>query len=264
LIRLLVLSALALSVSGAARAAASQEVLRVGMDPRSAPWAYVPGLSLRTADFTKPPELSGRQKARLEGIEIDMMRLLAGKLGVRAEVVPYAWAENENGLVSGAFDVLLDSWTPRPTTPDEIVASDPYWEWGLVFVTRADEKRFMRVQELAEARLGYSPDPATERALRGMGIDRLIPQRSSVVLFEELLAGRVDAAIEDSTYVAWRQQHDKTIRVVGEPLNQLGYHVGVRRSDASLLARVNAAIHALRESGELSRLRAKWTGPARP
>ncbi len=250
----------ALVPAASAAGAEPSRALRVGMDPRAAPWSYVPGLESALVDFGKRPRLSAAELLRVEGLEVDVTRALARQLGQELELVPSAWQQNENALLRGDFDILLDAWTPRPSTPDGIVASEPYWDWGLVFVVRSGEARFARPTDLAEARLGYSPDPATERALRAMGIDRLAPHNSSAALFEALAAGSVDAAIDDSTYARWRIAHDPAFRIVGEPLNRLGYHIGLRRDDAALLQRVNAAIRELRGSGELDRIRLKWLG----
>jgi ABC-type amino acid transport substrate-binding protein len=52
--------------------------------------------------------------------------------------------------------------------------------------------------------------------------------------------------------------------VVGEPLNKLGYHVGVRREDAALLARVQAAVKALVDSGEIEKIRKRWEASDAP
>ncbi len=253
-----------LALSAPAGAAEPDDILRVGMDPRAAPWSYVPGLVSAQVDFGKAPALSPAELVKVQGLDVDVARALARRLDRKLELVPSAWLQNERALLRGDFDILLDAWTPRPSTPDGIVASERYWEWGLVFVVRAAESRFAKPADLAEARLGYSPDPVTERALRAMGIDRLVAHRSSTAVFDALAAGKLDAAIDDSTYVHWRIARDPAFRIVGEPLNRLGYHVGLRAADTALLARVNDAIRALRADGELARIRAKWGGAARP
>jgi ABC-type amino acid transport substrate-binding protein len=81
-------------------------------------------------------------------------------------------------------------------------------------------------------------------------------------LFEELLAGQIEALLYDSMYVRWRVRRGAPIRVVGAPLNRLGYHVGVLRSRGNLLARTNAAIRELLDSGEMAKIRARWEGDA--
>lgn len=83
-------------------------------------------------------------------------------------------------------------------------------------------------------------------------------------LFDEILAGRLDALLYDSMYVRWAVRRGAPLRIVGPPLNRLGYHVGVLRSRADLLARANAAIKELRDSGEMEKIRARWEGEVQP
>jgi ABC-type amino acid transport substrate-binding protein len=59
----------------------------------------------------------------------------------------------------------------------------------------------------------------------------------------------------------WRVARDKAFRIVGEPLNRLGDHIGVRRTDADLLKRLDAAIKELRASPDLARIRQRWESP---
>ena len=126
---------------------------------------------------------------------------------------------------------------------------------------RANDARIRSLSDLQGKRVGEGEDPAVGSALRAMGVGLgvgLVGNQNESVLFDDLKAGHLDAVVYDSPYVRWRVTRDQTLRVVGEPLNRLGYHVGVRRGDASLLARVNAAIAGLMASGELAAIRRKW------
>ena len=77
-------------------------------------------------------------------------------------------------------------------------------------------------------------------------------------MFGDLAAKVVDAVVFDSPYVLWRVAIDGSLRVVGEPLNRLGYHVGVRTADVELLRQVQAAVDDLVSSGEARRIQEKW------
>ena len=118
---------------------------------------------------------------------------------------------------------------------------------------------------LSGRRIGHIPDPSVERALaeleKGLGARSVLVRDSGALLFEDLRAGTIDALLFDSPYVRWRvTQEPHAFRIVGEPLNRLGYHVGLRGTDASLVTRVNDAIRNLRESGEMARIQRRWEG----
>jgi ABC-type amino acid transport substrate-binding protein len=245
-------------------AAAPKGTLRVGLDPRSEPSAFVPGFNYSYDEIRRPPLMGDDALQRLEGFEIDIMNALARRLDTSPRVVPTSWYDLERGLLERRYEVILGSWTPSDRTPKEIVASIPYYDWGLVMAVRTQDTRIQSLANLAGRKIGHIPDPSVDRALQeldaGLGAGSVLIRDSGALLFDDLKAGTIDALIFDSPYVRWRVAHDRSLRIVGEPLNRLGYHVGLRREDEALLARVNAAITAFRASPELRQIQRKWGG----
>ncbi|HEY6547499.1 MAG TPA: amino acid permease, partial [Vicinamibacteria bacterium] len=72
-------------------------VVRVGMDTRSRPWAYVPGLDYSREDWGKPPAVSAAQLRKLEGLEIDILKALERRMDTTLQIVPHAWGDIEQG-----------------------------------------------------------------------------------------------------------------------------------------------------------------------
>jgi putative glutamine transport system substrate-binding protein len=103
-----------------------------------------------------------------------------------------------------------------------------------------------------------------DRSALSLRAGRLVPFEDSDQLFDALKASTVDAVVEDSTYARWRVAKDRQLRIVGEPLNRLGYHLGVRRSNGELLKPLEAAIKELRASPELARIRQRWESADSP
>jgi polar amino acid transport system substrate-binding protein len=253
---------LALLWAAAPAMGSAAEPLRVGMDTRSRPWAFVPGLDYSKEDWSQAPRVTADELRRLEGVDVDFMKALAGRLGRGAQVVPWAWESIEDGLLSKAFDLLINAWVPSDRTPPEVVASAPYYEWGLLVVARADDPSIQSYRDLKGRRVGHFQDRVVGLSVWNLGAGTLVPLDDSDMLFDHLAAGKVDAVVEDSTYVRWRVARDPGFRIVGDRLNRHGYHVGLRREDRELLARVQAAIEDLVSSGEMDRIRARWESPA--
>jgi ABC-type amino acid transport substrate-binding protein len=258
--------ALTLAMLIAAGPAAAAPPLRFGMDTRGVPGSWVPGLEDQREDSRQTPRVTKEQLQKLQGLEVDVLKALAAQMHERPEVVPSSWFDLESGLVAGRFDLILGSWTPNAKTPAAVVASIPYYDWGLLAAVRA-ESPVAVLADLEGRRVGHIPDPSVEPALRAMRSSLkavFVEIKDGDALFDELLAGRLDALLFDSMYVRWRARKDARFRILGEPLNRLGYHVGVRRSDPALLNRVNAAIQALFDSGQLARIRDRWEGAGAP
>jgi len=243
--------------------AATAGELRVGMDTRSRPWAFVPELDYAREDFSKPPRITPAQVGQLVGVEMDILSALARRLGVTPRIVPVAWEQIEAGLVADKYDVIMNAWVPSSKTPKEIAASAAYYDWGLLVVVRSSD-RLRSFAELAGKTVGHFADPSVDRSALSLRAGKLVPFEDSDQLFDALKANTVDAVVEDSTYARWRVAKDQELRIVGEPLNRLGYHLGVRRSNVELLKSLEAAIKELRASPELARIRQRWESADSP
>lgn len=231
--------------------------LRVGMETRLPPWSFVPDLPRRPTPAMSPAELQ-----KLTGFDVEVMTALSAQLKRTPVVVPTVWYELEQDLLANKFDVILSAWTPSPATPATIASSPSYCDWGLLVVLRADDDRVKSVADLVEQKLrvGHIDDPAVKRSLFAMGGGRFEVRTTVPQLFSDLMDGKVDAVVYDSLYVRWRASRQHDVRVVGEPLNRLGYHVGLRKADTALVREVEVAVRALRDSGELARIQARWEG----
>lgn len=245
-------------------AAAGAEDLRVGMDTRTPPWSFVPGVDDSSDDPNKDPTPSEAQLKTVQGIDVEVANALASRLGATLRIVPVAWFGQEQGLVEKRYDAIVGAWTPNPRTPATIVASTPYYGWGLQIAVRADNKKVVSYAQLAGARVGHYRDAAAERTVRSLGAGALVSFDSQEVMFDELKAGKLAAVLFDSPYVLWRVARDKELRAVGAPLNRLGYHVGVRKEDKALVDRVEAAVKALVAAGDIAKIQQKWEGAGAP
>ncbi len=252
------LAALSVAVALLSVHASAQETFRVGMDTRSPPWAFVPGLDYGAEDANQDPRVSPAQVKRSTGIDVDVAHALAGRLGRPLQIVPVAWFDLERALLSGRIDAILCAWTPGRQTPPEIVPTEPYYDWGLLLAARADDQRVSSLADLKAVSVGHFQSQVVERTLRSVGAAALRVYDKQETLFDDLKAGRIGAILYDSPYVRWRVSRDKEFKTVGEPLNRLGYHVGLRRKDATLYAAVQAALRDFNGSGERERIRKKW------
>jgi len=245
-------------VSGALHA---EDVLRVGMDTRSPPWSFVPGLDYSKEDPSKDPQITEAQLRKLTGIDADVATALGQRMGMVVRIVPIAWFDLENALLSKRIDAILNAWTPGRLTPATIVASDPYYEWGLLLTVRSDDASVKSYADLARVTVGHFKSQVVERTLRSIGAGKLQVYDVQEALFDDLATKKIGAILYDSPYVRWRVSRDKTFRTVGEPLNRLGYHVGLRREDAALIAKVKTALAEIASFGEREKIRQKWEMP---
>jgi polar amino acid transport system substrate-binding protein len=248
-----------LALAGTLAGAADGPVLRIGMDTRTPPWSFVPGVDYTKEDFeVAPAPLSDAQAKKLTGV--DVANALARRLGVTLKIVPASWFHLEEDLLAKRYDAIIGSWTPSRKTPATVVASSPYYEWGLLIAVRSDNSAVRSYADLTRVKVGHYKDPAIELTLRSLGAANLVARDAPELLFDDLQQGTLAAVVFDSVYVRWRVASDKRFRAVGEPLNRLGYHVGVRKDDGALYERVQKAVEDFTASPESAEIRKRWEG----
>ncbi len=222
----------------------------------------MPGHDYTREPFDSAPHLTRTQLGRVVGLDVDVIRALEAQLGTRFELVQTRWIDLESGLLAGRYDMILDAWTPSASTPAGIVATDPYYTWGLLMAARSQDASIREPKDLTGKRLGPVSDPSVLRALEAMGeslgTNRVVVDQGGDEMFRRLARGELDVVLFDSPFVRWRVARDPAFRVVGEPLTQLGYCVGVRAEDKALFERMQAAVHAFVASPEAKRIRHKW------
>lgn len=200
--------------------AVAAEELRVGMETRTPPWSFIPDIDYSREDFTLNPRTTPAQLGKLKGIDLDVAAALGRRLGATIRIVPFAWFDLEEGLLAGRFDLILNAWTPSPKTPASILASAPYYEWGLLIAVHEADAATRSFQDLRGRRVGHYPDPAVERSLRARGQVQLVARDSPEALFEELRTSTLDAVVFDSPYVRWRVTQDSSLPCRGRAAQQ--------------------------------------------
>lgn len=244
---------------------AQEKVLHVGMESGNPPWSFNPERLVSfdgdPAQVLPAPPATAAQLQSLRGIDVDVAKALARRMGMSVEFVQAGWYDLEKLLLAGKFDVILSAWTPSRTTPKEIVASDPYYSWGLQMAVRMEDKKIRSYADLAGLPLGHLKDPAVQQTLVSLSSANLKGYQSEAQLFHDLKSGSLAAVVADSPYVRWRVANDRSFRVVGEPLNKLGYHVGVRASDTALFTSVQAAVRGFLASSDADEIRKHWESP---
>ena len=78
----------------------------MGMDTRSPPWSFVPGLDYSREDQSKDPQLREAQLRKLTGIDVDVATALGQRMGMTVRIVPIAWFDLEQALLSKRIDAI--------------------------------------------------------------------------------------------------------------------------------------------------------------
>jgi ABC-type amino acid transport substrate-binding protein len=216
-----------------------------------------------------PPFQFVDEAGEIRGFEIDLLRAIAGRLGIDLEFVKTPFAQAFVGLAAGKYRLNASNIyirCERIGGPGRVGAfSVPTFDVSLSISTRAEHAaRATALERLAgldvgvESR-GTGADLLADRFKETLGFRKVVFD-STAALFLALEQGRIDAAIQSDAvarYVALRRRGV----VVGPPLPGTAVPVGLLfRAGDPLRLRFNAAIDALKREGVTQRLYERWFG----
>ncbi len=216
-------------------------VWRVGLDPSFPPFE----------DLTDAGEVVG--------FDVDLARAIARTWGVRVELVSLGYDGLIDAVRTGKVDAAISAIPYDPLLTRDVRFSDPYFDagWRLVVLR---ESSLRQVEEVAGARVavewGSEGDVWARRLRRQYPGMALVLKPSLDEALAALLSGEVDAAILDGVMA---RQHASQLRVV-QALSSEPYVIVIPYEAPRLHAQVNAALNALRNTGELATIEERWFG----
>jgi cyclohexadienyl dehydratase len=226
---------------------------------------------LRVGTTMDTPVFSMRDPAsgRLEGFDMDALTTLGPALGVKIEYVKMTFGTMLADLAADKFDVAMSGMGRTLERARVATFSKPYHRYGkLMMIRSADQERFKSLADLDRPgiKIAYNKGGLNDRFANTM-FKQATPTgfESNELATADLLAGKVDAQVSDSTaaiYVA-RQNARLAAMSPDDLFNPVYVAMLLRRDDQTLLNYVNIWIDQIELDGTLAKIRAKWLGDAK-
>jgi polar amino acid transport system substrate-binding protein len=197
------------------------------------------------------------------GFEIDIMKFLADKLGVKLELKPVTSATRIPMLTQGEVDILAATMTHKKERETQVDFSITYFMTGQRLLVKKDGG-IKSVKDLAGKKVGSAKGSTSEQ-----NVKKAEPN-TTVVSFETypeaflaLKQGKVEAVTTDEAIlVGIKYSDDKpdTWDIVGDYISPEPYGLGVAQNDSKFRSFVNLALMNMWETGEYQKVYAKWFG----
>lgn len=222
-------------------------VLRVGMDASYPPFEYLDG------------------EGNLVGLDVDLGRELAARLGVEARFVAnLSYDGLYDALTADQVDVVISALYVDPTRMADFAYSRSYFNAGEVLVVRAGTEGIADMADLSGRTLavewGSEGDVVARQWARRLVGLTVLPCPTADEVLARVVSGEADAALVDHLSALAGMGQGLPLEIVGDPVTDELYAVAVRRRDGALLRAVNGALTAMEEDGTLPRLRQRWLG----
>lgn len=233
------LIAIALAMTACAR----KETLKVGIENNFRPFTYT-------------------ENGENKGFEVELWDAVAKKAGIKYELVPMDQGELTKALKSGKVDLVVAGMTVNKARKDNLAFSDPYFQTGLVLLTKQDNTDIRGKEDLKGKTVATEIGSTAYTYVGGLGTPKEIKGYPNIdQAYEALAAGQVDCVIFDERNAQdYVQKRGKgKIKIVGETLNKESYAFAASKKSKHLGA-INSAIEQVVKNGTYESLYAKWFG----
>ncbi|MBX6765676.1 MAG: amino acid ABC transporter substrate-binding protein [Actinomadura rubrobrunea] len=212
------------------------------------------------------PPFQMRRGGAVVGFDVDLIDLVARRLGVTQRVVdvPFSTMDSGEALHANRCDVVMGALTITPERAEAMTPSKPYLDDVQALVVKKG-RRIRSLDDVAarNLRLGAQTAGSGQRYAEQHDVDPRLFDTSEDLL-EGLRAGRVDAVVQDYPVVqGWlRSPAGSGLRIAALLRTGEQYGFWVRRNhDFRLVELINEAIDQARADGTYRRLYEKWIGP---
>jgi cyclohexadienyl dehydratase len=225
------------------------------------------GGTLRVGTTMDTPVFSMRRPSgELEGFDIDALVTLGPALGVKIDYVKMTFGSMLGDLAADKFDIAMSGMGRTYDRARTATFSKPYLRYGkLMMIRSADKGRFRSLADLDRPgiKIAFNKGGLNETFAKSMfkqasseGSD------SNAAATADLLAGKVDAQVADSTAAIYMARQDPRIAALdpGRVFNPVYVAILLHREDQTLLNYLDIWIDQIDMDGTLAKIRAKWLG----
>jgi cyclohexadienyl dehydratase len=222
---------------------------------------------LRVGTTMDTPVFSMRSASgRLEGFDIDALDTLAPALGVKIDYVKMTFGTMLSDLLADKFDIAMSGMGRTLDRARTATFSKPYMRYGkLMMIRSADKGRFRTLADLDQpgVKIAYNRGGLNDH-FANTRFTQATPTGypSNELATIDLLAGKVDAQVQDSTAAIYRGRTDARLAAMspGDVFNPVYVAILLRREDQTLQNYINIWIDQIDLDGTLQRIRSKWLG----
>ena len=197
-----------------------------------------------------------------QGLDIDMARLIASKLGVKVELLPVTSANRIAYLQTKKADIVISTLgknAEREKVIDFTAAYSPFFQ--AVFAPKT-----LAVKSAAD--LAGKSVGVTRGAIEDLELTKIAPAAADVKRFEDnnatvaaFVSGQVQVLATGASVAGNMMARNPNLNVEYKfVLKDSPNFIGVGKGEDKLRAKINEIIAAAKADGELDKLARKWLG----
>jgi len=219
-----------------------------------------PGIITIATDATFPPfEMVDETTKELIGFDIELMEAVAAQAGIQYEFVNLPFDPMLAGLSECQYDMAIAAITITDERKEQFLFSDPYVDAGQIITVKVGDTSIQGKADLAGKIVGAQLGTTGEIEAQAIEGVEYKPYDTYDLAFLDLMNGQIDAVIADNpTALGFIEKNPQSLMTVGEVFTSEFYGIAICKDRQDLLDLINPALAAVKESGFVEELAAKY------
>jgi cyclohexadienyl dehydratase len=203
---------------------------------------------------------------QIEGFDIDVLATLSPALGVKVDYVKMTFGSMLGDLAADKFDIAMSGMGRTLDRARTATFSKPYMLYGkLMMIRSSDKERFKSLPDLDQSgiKIAYNKGGLNETFAKArFKLATPVAFDSNQLATSDLLSGKVDAQVADSTAALYTARQDPRIAAMDPTnvFNPVYVAILLHREDQTLLNYINIWIDQIEMDGTLAKIRNNWLG----
>lgn len=216
------------------------------------------------SDVAFPPfEYEDEQTQEIVGFDVDLIKEIGKRIGLKVKIQPAAFDSIIQALNAGKFDCVVSAMTITEERKKQVNFSDPYIDSDQSLAVKKGSP-ITSLEDLKGKVVGVQRGTTGELKANEIkekyGIKEIKSYDDTLMAFEDLKAGRVDAVVNDYPVTAYLVKKDPVFEIVARIPTGEKYGIAVRKDSTDLLEAINKALRDMKADGTYQKIYEKWFG----
>ena len=216
-------------------------------------------------DDSFPPYGYRDENNEIVGIDIDLAKAVAEKLGMSVKFQPISWASKEQEIESGNIDCIWNGFAYNEERAKIMTLSKKYLKGEMYFMLK-NGSTIKSQDELAGKKIGVQSGSVQEADLEKSELGKqveIVPYADFLTACMDLEIGGIDAVYSSSIYgnyiIESKNKDYITIPSYGISTAS-GSVIAFKLGNTELKEKVEEALEELEQEGKLEEISLKWFG----
>lgn len=209
-------------------------------------------------DASYPPFEVVAAGGEMEGLDVDLARMLAADMGLGVEFRNISFDGLYDALAAGQVDAIISALPPDPLRTEDVRYSSAYFDDGLVWIMPAAASGIEEAAEVVAVEMGSEAAALVSGQAGTLVLKQLLSEQEVIAA---VAGGNADRGVVTRLSACLAIAAAPTISIGGEVTNA-PYAIAVRADAASLADAIEASLSEIVVGPDWQVARARWLGEA--